>query len=56
MSHEDSVVEAIAALLAYEGMLLESARGPLPNVAELVAGGRSAAAGGRKLRAIRSMP
>jgi len=32
-----SVVD-VAALLVERGMLLESARGPIPNVAELVAG------------------
>lgn len=35
---EDSVVEEIAALLIAEGVLLESARGPIPNVAELITG------------------
>jgi hypothetical protein len=35
----DDLVEEIAALLSDEGVLLESARGPIPNVAELVAGG-----------------
>ncbi len=38
VSHDDGVVDDIAALLADEGMLLESARGPIPNVAELVVG------------------
>ena len=38
VSHDDGVVDDIAALLADEGVLLESARGPIPNVAELVAG------------------
>jgi hypothetical protein len=35
---DGDVVEQIAARLADEGVLLESARGPVPNVAELVAG------------------
>ena len=34
----DAVIEEIAARLVNEGVLLESARGPVPNVAELVAG------------------
>jgi hypothetical protein len=35
----ESLVAEIADLLADRGVLLESARGPIPNVAELVAGG-----------------
>jgi hypothetical protein len=35
--HHASVVD-VAALLLEQGLLLESARGPIPNVAELVAG------------------
>jgi len=35
----DDVVEEIALRLVDEGVLLESARGPIPNVAELVVGG-----------------
>jgi hypothetical protein len=35
---EDPVVGEIAAVLIAEGVLLESARGPIPNVAELITG------------------
>jgi hypothetical protein len=34
----DSVVDELRELIAQDGVLLESARGPIPNVAELVAG------------------
>jgi hypothetical protein len=36
---DDDVVEEISARLVADGVLLESARGPVPNVAEIVAGG-----------------
>ena len=52
-SRQTSVVDAMATLIEH-GMLLESARGPLPNVAELIAGERISGSWWGTRRAMRS--